>query len=148
MLFRSDDVSDDAIRRACADANILEFILSLSEGFDTLVGAKGALLSGGQRQRLAIARALLRDPKILLLDEATSALDSASEKIVQAALDKAAKGRTTITIAHRLSTVQGADLIYVFEAGKVVEVGRHAELMAKRGVYWELARLQDMGAPQ
>lgn len=148
ILADRDDVSDDAIRRVCADANILEFILSLSEGFNTLVGAKGALLSGGQRQRLAIARALLRDPKILLLDEATSALDSASEKIVQAALDKAAKGRTTIAIAHRLSTVQGADMIYVFEAGKVVEVGRHAELMAKRGVYWELARLQDMGAPQ
>ncbi|CAI6342525.1 unnamed protein product [Periconia digitata] len=148
ILADKEDVSDADIEQACKDANIYEFIVSLPEGFNTLVGAKGALLSGGQRQRLAIAKALLRDPKILLLDEATSALDSTSERVVQSALDKAAKGRTTIAIAHRLSTIQAADVIYVFDQGKIVEQGRHDELMGKKGVYWELARLQSMGAPQ
>ncbi|KAH7130253.1 P-loop containing nucleoside triphosphate hydrolase protein [Dendryphion nanum] len=148
ILADKEDVDDEAVIQACKDANIYEFIMSLPDAFNTLVGAKGALLSGGQRQRIAIARALLRDPKILLLDEATSALDSTSEQVVQAALDKAAKGRTTIAIAHRLSTIQGADVIYVFDQGKIVEQGRHDQLMAKRAVYWELARLQDMGAPQ
>ncbi|PVH90867.1 multidrug resistance protein-like protein 1 [Periconia macrospinosa] len=146
ILADKEDVSDAEIEQACKDANIFEFITSLPDGFNTLVGAKGALLSGGQRQRLAIAKALLRDPKILLLDEATSALDSTSERVVQAALDKASKGRTTIAIAHRLSTIQGADVIYVFDQGKIVERGTHVELMERRGVYWELARLQDMGA--
>ncbi|PSN71926.1 leptomycin B resistance protein pmd1 [Corynespora cassiicola Philippines] len=148
ILADKDDVSDEAIEQACKDANIYEFITSLPDGFNTLVGAKGALLSGGQRQRIAIARALLRDPKVLLLDEATSSLDSTSERTVQAALDSASKGRTTIAIAHRLSTIQHADVIYVFDQGKIVERGHHEELMARRGVYWELARLQDMGAPQ
>jgi ATP-binding cassette subfamily B (MDR/TAP) protein 1 len=122
--------------------------MSLPDAFNTLVGAKGALLSGGQRQRIAIARALLRNPKVLLLDEATSALDSTSERVVQAALDIAAKGRTTIAIAHRLSTIQHADVIYVFDQGKIVEMGRHEELVERKGVYWELAKLQAMGAPQ
>ncbi|KAF2020294.1 P-loop containing nucleoside triphosphate hydrolase protein [Aaosphaeria arxii CBS 175.79] len=148
ILADKEDVSDEAVERACKDANIYEFITSLPDGFNTLVGAKGALLSGGQRQRIAIARALLRDPKILLLDEATSALDSSSERVVQAALDAAAKGRTTIAIAHRLSTIQHADVIFVFDQGKIVEKGRHDELVASKGVYWELARLQAMGAPQ
>ncbi|EUC43635.1 hypothetical protein COCMIDRAFT_6944 [Bipolaris oryzae ATCC 44560] len=148
ILADKDDLSDDVVIQACKDANIYDFITSLPDGFNTLVGAKGALLSGGQRQRLAIARALLRDPKVLLLDEATSALDSTSERVVQDALDSASKGRTTIAIAHRLSTIQHADVIYVFDHGKIVEKGRHDDLVAKKGVYYELARLQAIGAPQ
>jgi len=138
-------ISEAQLIQACQRANIYDFIVSLPQGFATLCGSKGSMLSGGQKQRIAIARALLRDPRVLLLDEATSALDSESEQVVQAALDAAAKGRTTIAVAHRLSTIQRADVIYVFDQGRIAERGTHAELMRRKGRYCELVNLQNVG---
>ncbi|KAL4994650.1 P-loop containing nucleoside triphosphate hydrolase protein [Aspergillus recurvatus] len=138
------EVDDGRIVAACRDANIYDFIISLPQGFNTEVGSKGGMLSGGQKQRIAIARALLREPRILLLDEATSALDSESEQVVQAALDTAARGRTTVAVAHRLSTIQRADVIYVLANGRIAEEGTHAELLRRRGHYYDLVNLQSL----
>jgi subfamily B ATP-binding cassette protein MsbA len=132
------------IEHAAAAAAAHEFILDLPHGYDTSVGEAGARLSGGQRQRIAIARAFLKDAPILLLDEATSALDTESEAQVQAALKRLMAGRTTILIAHRLSTVRGADRIYVIEKGRIVETGDHAGLLRKRGLYARLAKSQHL----
>ncbi len=130
------------VHAAAEAAYAQEFIRELPEGFDTYLGDRGVRLSGGQRQRIAIARAILKNPPLLLLDEATSALDAQSEKMVQAALDKAMVGRTTLVIAHRLATVQRADVIWVLERGCLMEQGSHAELLAKGGLYASLAALQ------
>ncbi|NXS93696.1 MDR1 protein, partial [Jacana jacana] len=142
IRYGREDISDAEIEQAAKEANAFDFISRLPGKFNTMVGERGAQLSGGQKQRIAIARALARNPKILLLDEATSALDTQSESIVQAALDKARAGRTTIVIAHRLSTVRTADTIAGFEKGVVVEQGTHSELMLQKGVYYSLVMQQ------
>ena len=133
-----DDVSEELILQALADANALEFVQAQTHGLDTLVGERGARLSGGQRQRLAIARALIRDPRILLLDEATSALDPESEQLVKEALGRLMAGRTTLIVAHRLSTIRQADRIVVLERGRIVEQGNHTELLDLEGRYADL----------
>ncbi|KOS18917.1 Leptomycin B resistance protein pmd1 [Escovopsis weberi] len=140
------DPSEEDIVEACKQANIWTFISSLPEGLATPCGSQGLSLSGGQRQRIAIARALIRKPRLLLLDEATSALDTESEKVVKEALDRAAgaAGRTTVVIAHRLSTIRDADTIAVLERGKIVEMGTHDELVGKRGLYYELVLAQSL----
>nr|XP_013796795.1 PREDICTED: ATP-binding cassette sub-family B member 5 [Apteryx mantelli mantelli] len=142
IRYGREDISDVEIEQAAKEANAFDFISRLPDKFNTMVGERGAQLSGGQKQRIAIARALARNPKILLLDEATSALDTQSESIVQAALDKARNGRTTIVIAHRLSTVRTADTIAALEKGVVVEQGTHSELMLQKGVYYSLVMQQ------
>jgi len=136
------DASDDQIRAACEAAFATEFIERLPDGYDTDLGERGVRLSGGQRQRLAIARAILSDRPVLLLDEATSALDSESERMVQAALERLMQNRTTLIIAHRLATVRQADRIAVIEAGRLVEIGSHDELLARDALYSRLAALQ------
>ncbi|KAF9617186.1 hypothetical protein IFM89_035068 [Coptis chinensis] len=137
-----DNVSKDAVIKAAKAANAHEFIISLPQGYDTLVGERGGLLSGGQRQRVAIARALLKNAPILILDEATSALDAVSERLVQDALNQLMKGRTTLVIAHRLSTVQNAHQIALCSDGKIEELGTHSELLARKGQYASLVGTQ------
>ena len=138
--------SMEELRAACADANILEFIESLPSQFKTHVGDKGVQLSGGQRQRLAIARAILKNPKILILDEATSSLDSANEALIQQALERIMRGRTTIVIAHRLSTVKNVDNILVLKDGSVTESGPHSSLIEQGGLYRQLVEKQELRA--
>ncbi|KAK6125924.1 hypothetical protein DH2020_040313 [Rehmannia glutinosa] len=137
-----DYVSKDDVIKAAKAANAHEFIISLPQGYDTLVGERGGLLSGGQRQRIAIARALLKNAPILILDEATSALDTVSERLVQDALNRLMKGRTTLVIAHRLSTVQNADQIALCSDGKISELGTHSELVEQKGLYASLVGTQ------
>ncbi|ETI26259.1 hypothetical protein G647_03036 [Cladophialophora carrionii CBS 160.54] len=136
--------SDEQVKEACRKANALDFVTSLPEGFDTPCGSRGMQFSGGQRQRIAIARALIRDPKLLLLDEATSALDTQSERLVQTALDEAAISRTTIAVAHRLSTIRHADMIFVIANGHIAERGTHAELQLQKGIYYEMCLAQSL----
>ncbi|WP_258027985.1 ABC transporter ATP-binding protein [Microbacterium testaceum] len=142
LRYARPDATDDEIEAACRAANIHHVIDSFEAGYDTIVGERGYRLSGGEKQRIAIARVLLKDPPVLLLDEATSALDTVSERIVQEALETASHGRTTLSIAHRLSTVIGADQIHVVDAGRIVESGTHSELLAAGGLYSSLAAEQ------
>ena len=142
IRYGKPEATDDEVKAAAHAAFAHEFITDLPEGYDTFLGERGVRLSGGQRQRIAIARAMLKNPPLLLLDEATSALDAESERMVQAALESAMRNRTTLVIAHRLATVQKADLIVVLDHGLLVEQGTHAELVAKGGVYAGLAALQ------
>lgn len=141
------DATDTEVRSAAEAANAVEFIDRMPDGLDTVVGERGARLSGGQRQRIAIARAVLRDPRILILDEATSSLDTASEYLVQQALDRLMRGRTTFVIAHRLSTIHRADRIVVIDKGRVVQMGTHADLLDREGLYRMLYEMQFQSAP-
>ncbi len=142
LRYAKPDATDDELIEVCRAASIHHIIDGFEDGYDTMVGERGYRLSGGEKQRIAIARVLLKDPPVLLLDEATSALDTVSEHVVQEAIDEVAHGRTTITVAHRLSTIVDSDVIYVIDAGRIVERGTHAELMGQGGLYAELAAQQ------
>jgi ATP-binding cassette subfamily B protein len=142
LLYARPDATQSQLEAACRTAAIHDFITSLPQGYDTVVGERGVKLSGGERQRVAIARALLKDPRVLILDEATSALDSASERLIQDALAPLTRGRTTLAIAHRLSTILAADCILVLDEGRLVESGTHAELLRRGGLYTTLYREQ------
>ncbi len=146
VTYGLEKISDEAVWKTLADANLAEFVRSLPQGLDTPLGESGTRLSGGQRQRLAIARALMRNPRLVILDEATSALDTESERLVQEALVRLTQGRTTLIVAHRFSTIRHAHRIVVLSGGKIVEQGTHAELLAREGHFYRLARLQSVGA--
>jgi ATP-binding cassette subfamily B protein len=143
LRYAKPGATDAELETAARAANIHDTIIGFPAGYDTTVGERGYRLSGGEKQRVAIARVLLKDPAVLILDEATSALDTVSEAVVQRALDSAARGRTTIAIAHRLSTVLAADIIFVLEAGRIVEQGTHADLLTRNGLYTRLYRELD-----
>jgi ATP-binding cassette subfamily B protein len=142
LAYAKPDATEAEMVRALRDAQIWDLVGSLPEGLDTVVGDRGHRLSGGEKQRIALARLLLKAPGVVVLDEATAHLDSESELAVQRALDGALEGRTAIVIAHRLSTVRAADVIAVVDDGRVVEQGRHADLLARRGLYADLYRTQ------
>jgi ATP-binding cassette subfamily B protein len=142
IAYGSPDVTDEDIRAAAKAAEAHDFVQSLPEGYDTMVGERGVKLSGGQRQRVAIARAILKDPEILVLDEATSDVDTETEMLIQRSLDRLTEDRTTMVIAHRLSTVKDADQIIVLEDGRVVERGTHGELLEEDGLYANLWAVQ------
>jgi len=142
LRYGKPDATDSEIEAAARAANIADFIAGLPDRYETVVGERGHKLSGGERQRLAIARVLLKDPRILILDEATSSLDYENEAAIQKALDVVLRGRTSLVIAHRLSTVLAADVIFVVDEGRIVESGRHATLLARGGLYSRLYRTQ------
>jgi ATP-binding cassette subfamily B protein len=142
IAYGKPDASHQEIIAAARAANAHEFILRLPHGYDSMVGERGQTLSGGERQRISIARALLIDPHILILDEATSSVDTTTEREIQKALDNLVRGRTTIAIAHRLSTLRRADRIVVMERGQIVEIGSHEELLKRRGAYYKLYQEQ------
>jgi len=142
LRYGKPDATDEELEAAAKAAAIHDHISSLPEKYDTIVGERGYKLSGGEKQRVAIARAILKDPRILILDEATSALDTHSERLIQAALVPLMKGRTTVAVAHRLSTIQAADQILVLQKGKIVEQGTHSKLLAKDGEYARLYHIQ------
>jgi len=142
IKFGKPDATEQEVLWAAEKANATRFIMEQEQGFDTIIGERGTRLSGGQRQRIAIARVFLKNPKILILDEATSSLDSESEKQVESALQDLMFGRTTIVIAHRLSTVMRADRIIVIEDGKIVESGTHRQLLENDGMYRQLYQTQ------
>jgi len=142
ILYGNPSATRDEVIAAAKAAHLHEFVETLPDGYDAKVGERGLKLSGGEKQRVAIARALLKNPPILVFDEATSALDSKTEKAIQASMDVAARGRTTLIIAHRLSTVMNADEIIVLDAGHIVERGKHAALLAANGLYAQMWALQ------
>ncbi|MCB0164167.1 MAG: ATP-binding cassette domain-containing protein, partial [Anaerolineae bacterium] len=142
IIYGTFNATDEQIVRAAKIAEAHDFITNLPQGYDTIVGERGQKLSGGQRQRLSIARAVLKDPPVLILDEATSSVDNETEAAIQRSMERIAVGRTTIVIAHRLSTVRNADKIFVLDRGRLVEQGRHEELIAANGIYASLWRVQ------